>query len=459
MIAVSSFWVALCVSLFIPSCEGLANEGVAMAAIAYGYNIDPDSPSYLKRGDIIFDIDRNKDLSISSSASVEVDHQYSDSDHSADKNIASDFNVEGCFGAFSAAASMEVSKSTSSSIKTVRMDATVKATKYEVSAKGGLRTFPHEHVTKNFKRAIEFLTNEEIETSIGIFFATKLFLGGAIKKSYTMQATSEDTEKSVTSELKASYGAKLMGVSGSAAMGLTTRKSNKDSMMNIQWAAQGGKTEIWLGKDFSKEGESVSATAAEWAATIDETNLYPSDFELRPMYDLIKAIPDSKKGFSYYKKGVEFERYLKKKWGKDASAFHPSRFLKTEKKMCCIKERKAIKEILKTNKYDCTGELVMAKEKGRFWKTRNYIRYGYWKEAARACEPKMEELLQKVTSDSKMSIRAFIEIIENEIATTKVNVNSKKKGKYWNRIQEKTLKCLVKVEDYAQRALKEHKKL
>ena len=67
-------------------------------------------------------------------------------------------------------------------------------------------SFPQERLSEVFKRSVEELSVEELEDRVGIFYATKMYLGGCVKKSYTMEATQNDTVNTVKAELEAKYG-------------------------------------------------------------------------------------------------------------------------------------------------------------------------------------------------------------------------------------------------------------
>ena len=303
--------------------RGMENEKV-WGAILYSYKVDPDEPSYLSRGDRIFDVDIDNladDIAISQNPDMRVEVDYSDSEHTAAQELASSVSLEGHFGAFSAAASMEISKTSDSSIKTVRLDSYTKAIRYEVTAVGGFRLFPAKHVTQVFKDAVNSLPVEKIEQLIGVFYATNLDLGGEIRKSYTMQATKEDSAQSVQSELQAKYGAGLFGVSAKASVGVSSRSSDSNAQMKVEWSAKGGDTMIWLNKEFTGD-TSVQDVQSQWADSITDDNLYPFNFELGLIWDIIKAINPAK--------GQEYQDYLTKKWDANKALFQPSKFLASE---------------------------------------------------------------------------------------------------------------------------------
>ena len=240
---------------------------------------------------------------------------YSDSEHTAAKNVASSMSVEGGFGAFSAAASMAISQTSDSSIKTVRLDSYTKALKYEVSAVGNFRLFPERHVTDAFKEAVKAMPVDRIERVIGVFYPLNVDLGGEVRKSYTMQATKEDTADSVTAELKAKFGPFF---SAQTSVGISSRNSDSNSQMKVDWTIKGGDTMMWLQKEFTGDA-SVQDLQAKWSDSVTDENLYPFNFELGLVSDIIKAID--------LQKGNEFEAYLNTKWEANKNLFQPSKFL------------------------------------------------------------------------------------------------------------------------------------
>jgi hypothetical protein len=247
--------------------------------------------------------------------------EVSDSEHVASKKVAVSLGISGHYGAFSGAASMEVSKSTNERIRTMRIDSVITATTYQVSSKGTFRTSPYEFLTENFKESVKKLTVEQIENRIGVFYARQLDLGGEVRQSYTMQVTEDDTQSSVKAELEMSYGNALMGASAKFGTGVSSRESNRNAQMRTEWQAQGGNTVVWLGKDL-KSDASVDKVKAEWAKTIDDTNLYSFNFELGYVWELVKHVDKTK--------GEEFQRYLEKKWNAAKNAFRPSQYAKSE---------------------------------------------------------------------------------------------------------------------------------
>lgn len=294
------------------------------SAICYSFKVDSSSPSHLKRSDRIFDADIEKHISYSPNNTMVMTTVYSDSKTTASMNVAADLKVSGNYGAFSGSASMSVSKNCDSSIETVRLDAKCTAGIAFVTPKGEFKTFPEQYLSESFRKAVERLDFEEFADTIGVFYATDLNLGGCVTKSYTMQASKEDSETTVKAELEATYGKGCFGVTGNSSNSVTTRNSNSKSSMKTEWKAQGGDTTIWLGCSFGP-GDDAEATAKTWAQSVNADSAYPISFTLKPIWHLLKKVDA--------KKGAGLEKYLTDLWAKSASEFKPSRFLELEQKI------------------------------------------------------------------------------------------------------------------------------
>jgi len=289
-------------------------------AILFGYVVDAESPSYLERGDKIFSLSNVEDsISIMRDTDMGMEIDYSDSERTAAENLAVSMNVDVSYGAFSAAASMEVSRSSSSSIKTVRVDAFTKATRYEVKAIDEFLNFPERFLTDTFKEVVRSKSFEHIEDHVGVFYATKLDLGGELRKSYIMQATAEDNEQSVRAELEASYGSGLFGASVSASTEYGTRSSLNEAQVKIEWHARGGDTLLWLGAPLDRNQANIDNIKNQWSNTINDRNLHQFNYRLAYVWDLIKAVD--------HDKGVAYKEYLEAKWAAQKDDFQPTEFL------------------------------------------------------------------------------------------------------------------------------------
>jgi len=305
--------------------RSIANRQV-WEAILYGYVVDADSPSYLERGDEIFDVPASlKDdvISIMSKEIMNMEVDYSDSEHTAAESLAVGMKVDVSYGAFSAAASMAVSSSSDKSIKTVRLDAVTKATKYEVKAIDEFLHHPEKFFTDAFKDVVKNRPFEYIEKNVGVFYAKRLDLGGELRKTYVMQATSQDNEMSVRAELEASYGKGLLGASVSASTEYGKRTSSKEANVKIEWLAKGGNTAIWFGARLDTDQDGIDDIKRRWSSTINDDNLYQFNLRLGYVWDLIKEVDLAR--------GIAYKAFLEAKWDSQYKAFKPSKFLVVER--------------------------------------------------------------------------------------------------------------------------------
>ena len=366
--------------------------------LCHSFVVDPASPSHLKPSDKIFNLDLDADVYLTPDNFMEMTTEYSDSNNTASKKVATEMGVEGHYGAFSGSASMSVSQSSDSSIKTVRLDAKCLSNIALVSAIGDFNTFPEEKLTESFKKAAIKLSPEKFSTKVGVFYAADAHLGGRINKSYTMQATKEDTEVSVKAELEAQYGKGCWGVTGTASNSVTKRTSNEKSSMKTEWRAQGGDTAIWLNMTFSDSESDAKKVGRKWADSVCSENAYPIKMTLRPIWELVKEVDE--------KKGAELETYLTNKWSKDAGFFNPKIFLDAEAKISTHDKAKKMLARIEAHK----DWLINEKSRAQSWIDTWYAgtditRNRNWRDACNQGISVMDEVAKEIKGE--MTLEAF----------------------------------------------------
>ena len=311
----------------------VTNESLA-CAICYAYTVDAYSPTHLLKGDKIFEIDEKVDISISTNDTIDMKLQYSDTNYTASHHAADSMKVGAHFKAFSGAASMALDTSGESKYHTVRVDAIGVCTKTSITTRGSFRTHPQNHLTEDFKTSVRDLSVEDIASRIGVFYAVKLELGGMVKRTYVMEATEEDNESKITAELQSAFGKECLGASASATASFQSGRSSSNKTANVrqEWRAEGGETDLWFKIGTSDKSEVSTATeiAREWAQTIDSTNEYPFDFELRPIWELLHCVDKDK--------AREFRTYLENRWEKDGNRHLPSMYLPTKLRVVQLPE-------------------------------------------------------------------------------------------------------------------------
>ena len=305
--------------------------------LCYAYTVDSYSPTHLAKGNKIFEIEGDEHISVSTNETVDMKLQYSDSNYTASHHAADSMKVGAHFKAFSGAASMAVETTGESKYHTVRVDAIGVCTKTCITTRGTFRTHPQNHLTEDFKTSVKDLSVEDIASRIGVFYAIKLELGGMVKRTYVMEATEEDNESKITAELQSAFGKECLGASLDATASFESGRgsSNKVAKVRHEWRAQGGETDLWFkvgatGAEEQSEVSTATDIAREWAKTIDSTNEYPFDFELRPVWELIQCVDKDK--------AREFKSYLEDKWEKEGNRHMPSIFLPTKLRIVQIPE-------------------------------------------------------------------------------------------------------------------------
>ena len=77
--------------------DGINNESV-VCTICYAYQVDSYSPTYLSRGDMIFDINEQKDIAITTHETINMKLQYSDTQFTAAQWAADSMKVGAHYG-------------------------------------------------------------------------------------------------------------------------------------------------------------------------------------------------------------------------------------------------------------------------------------------------------------------------------------------------------------------------
>ena len=426
----------------------LINESAA-SAICYAYKVDPYSPTFLSKGDEIFMIDCKNDISISRNSTIDMKLQYSDTNFTAAHWAAVNMKVEGQYKAFSGAASMAVDTTENSKYHTVRVDAIGVCTKNCITTKGSFRTHPEKFLSDDFRSAVNELTMEEIESRIGVFYAIKLDLGGMVKRSYIMEATEEDNESKITAELQATFDRECLGASTSSTLKTECRTTNKNAKVRREWKAEGGDVDLWfkvrLSNADQSELSSAMEVAKEWADTIDESNYYPFDFELRPLWELIEKVDKDK--------AKEFRLYLEEKWEKDANRHQPTMFLPAKLRVIRLSDasKRFIESVCDAHKKVLVEESAKAQNHLdhllHFMDRRGYKR---WLEAANSGKNEVTEIREIVCNDPDITVEDFIEQLEaksdNRFAESKRYLgiwgNDSKES---NRVEKLNKDCLDKI--------------
>ena len=274
----------------LPGSRSLACAGIRLCC-------GPRRAFSVAKKTVLFDISSD-DVALSPERRVHGNTVYSTTEHTAAEQFASEMGVHGHYGAFSAAASMDVSGSTDVSIKTARLDKFVQAYRNQAIAVGTFATQPHTKLSSSIRDyidSVDVLDVLDIASELGVFFTTSAYLGGSVQKTYTMQMVRTDTRSSIEDSVKARYNDDMIG--GDASFGEThsTRTDVQGAQMSTSFTAQGGEVNMWL--TVKADGSNFHEVQTEWADSFAEDghDLYPCKLQLVPMWKLVESI-DAEKG-------------------------------------------------------------------------------------------------------------------------------------------------------------------
>jgi len=370
--------------------------------ILWGYNVTSKSQSYLEKVNQIFEIqpeDYNKFVSVSPRVSeAKFSSRYSDSETTISQKIASKMGVGGSYGVFSGAASMSLGTSSSSNTKTVRYDHIAKAKLFTVDSKNAFESFPEQFLTPNFKNSVLLLSNEEMELTLGTFYATKIYFGGLVEKSYIMDAYKDDNETSVKVAISGEYGKGPLSIKANAELKTELKKSSRHVNLKIEMKAQGGDSAMWL----IESAEDATSILEKWRATVDYERAYAYDYMLRPMWELVSKVDATK--------GEEFKAYLQNKWDKEAALHVPGEFRKDliHNHKHAAKMNGLVKvwiDFFKDEEDRAQGWLD-----GAFPRPSHRQRNTAWKRSAITCKETMETI-QKKMADKELLTEDFVSFL------------------------------------------------
>lgn len=218
--------------------------------------------------------------------------------------------IEGFYGAFVGAASMQTSSSTNTNVQTCRLDAYCKTTSWELQPSATFKLKPESKLNNDAKQALLEQTPENIERLVGVFFPVYCCLGGLYRESYIMKANANDSQSSIEAEISAQFGV-ILGGGAKASFGTSTGSRISESKLGVQvqWYCEGGASSHWLQitKDNAKE------TQAKWVASMIADNMFPVDFKMRPIRELIEPLDEVK--------AKCVQDYLVNKWSQTEKLF------------------------------------------------------------------------------------------------------------------------------------------
>ena len=156
-----------------------------------------------------------------------------------------------------------------------------------------------ENVSPDVQQFFATSSPHDIMNDVGEFYATFMLLGGTFNLTTIFEAREEDTEDSISAQFKAEYsGFVSAACSGSASA--EEQKGQSTQNTTSSYSCTAGNTGAWLGFN----GSNADEIQNEWAATINDSNLSPTQMTLRPIWEVIADKT----------KRAEVQSYLLDKW-------------------------------------------------------------------------------------------------------------------------------------------------
>jgi hypothetical protein len=270
-------------------------------ALNYTYTIDYSKPYFLKKKLQVFNLTKD-DVELNPEDTFDKEIVYADFERTTGQKIAADMSVAGCGWGFSGSASMAATSKSKSKKHTCRIDARVCFKKYECIPKGDFSLDPIDFMTEKAKKFILKNKPRKIVSNFGEFYTEQCALGGVFEKTYIMEISEEDEEKSLKAEVEASYDGGIFSVQSKNTVATTTRTCNRVANMRTIWHVEGGDSKIWMGLTDSN----VDEVKRIWSNSIQDKNLFPFQHTLKPIWELIALVDPEK--------GRKVEEYLMAKW-------------------------------------------------------------------------------------------------------------------------------------------------
>jgi len=202
---------------------------------------------------------------------------------------------------------MSASSSSSSSIKTCRVDARIVAVKYQLVTPSEFQISPAGFLKPKIKAFIESNDSpERLSSVLGDFFVWRLELGGLYSKTFIKEMTRKDTARKLAAECSASFNVGASSASVKAKYSNNNTSSHSAAFMQTEPSCSGGNPNVWLGLNENN----LEEIQQKWASSINDDNLIPIHFKMNPIWELVKEVDPSK--------GEQMKQYLERKWAEQA---------------------------------------------------------------------------------------------------------------------------------------------
>lgn len=272
----------------------------------YSWRLDSAEPLLVKLGKPIFD-KKEVDVAKVPLASLSSWEVYSSSYESFGQQFASQLVASGSKKTvgmgFSVEASVGMDSMRTSEYQQFHANVMQIASIYKLTS----LTVPgklHQHLRPDVRDALLTMEVEDIAHSFGEFYVTEVDVGGIFKQSVAVTQFQEDSELELKLAIKASIDSLAYDASAQINTSFRAETSVGGHETMASTYVTGGKTEVWLKLH---EGN-LQQVREEWAGSIDDTNLVPSNVRVLPIWTLLQHEEMDPE------KGNKLQAYLEGKW-------------------------------------------------------------------------------------------------------------------------------------------------
>jgi hypothetical protein len=283
----------------------------AESFIEYGFRSIPDGPCMLTETRPLFDLP-SEAIDIVHSPYLYTKYLTADSVNETAEKFSREAGIDASYGAFSASAQASIEELSLNNVKTLRVDAMMRAEKFRVTL---LPLHPHRYLKEEIKTLLLKAPPAEIVSKLGEFYADKLILGGVFQSTHVKDSFETDSTKSFEAEVKSNLDFLLGSATGSAATDMTESQLSLRKQVTTTYRVKGGDVSIWLrlGPD------NANTVQDEWGRSVRADNLFPVKHHLQPLWHLLEH-PEMN-----HSKGSAIKEYLTQKWDLESRSIpHPS---------------------------------------------------------------------------------------------------------------------------------------
>jgi len=269
------------------------------AFIQYGFESAADRPNMLAETIQLFDLPEGVVQKVNSRYLPPTTYSSAESVVETAEQFSVDAGIEGSYNAFSGSATVSTETASSSNVQQLRVDRVVRAEMFRLTLNA---VYPHKYLRDSVKAFLLAETPERIVSKLGEFYAEKLTLGGVFQSIHVKDKTEIDSKASFESQVKAEGSFLVGSVSGNLDTGFSNSQRELLDRVSSSYSVKGGDTTIWL----HLRSDNCDQLQDEWVESITESNLYPIQYKLRPLWLLLLPLDPTK--------GAALQKYLLQKW-------------------------------------------------------------------------------------------------------------------------------------------------